>query len=223
MMPLFALLVLQVAVQLAEAARLRSPKQRKAEKQAMIRIKRTLVRTQVKQVPSNEFTEDAQAMKAFPMDTMGDPTCRPKCFWTCNKAICDETCEPLCSAPVCQARCPDVNYKDCVETCDEPDCVVVCPQQKCAMAHCPQCKTVCKAPTCKITCPAPQDCESLCAMPLCEWKCKEPEKCPEPQCQMHCNQETSCQINAVSRPLPDPVDKRIMSTANAKLGDSGFF
>merc|ERR1719214_386937 len=88
--------------------------------------------------------------------------CHPRCVWHCTDPVCDQTCWPVCKAPNCQVRCPQITTDYCAESCDEPDCAVICPKKaNCTMHTCQECSTVCKKASCQITCSAPP-CQSIC-------------------------------------------------------------
>jgi len=176
---------------------------------------------EVKQMPSNSFTEDSAMMATFPQDVTTVPGCNPKCWYSCTNPICEESCEPLCTTPMCQTRCGGIDYKKlCKQTCDQPDCFVVCPQNRCSMGHCPECKTLCGSPKCTTECGQnPHNCNAVCALPVCEWKCKIPE-CPKPECKMECEDKLDCSDKGdkAVKPMPDPSDGEwVASSAEAKI------
>lgn len=168
-------------------------------------------------VDAHEFSEDVHAMYRWPSPTGGSNPCHPRCIWHCTDPVCDETCEPVCKAPNCQVRCPQLTEDYCAETCDEPDCAVICPKKaNCTMQTCQECSTVCKKSTCHMSCSAPP-CHAVCEDPHCDWICKKPEKCPKPDCQMTCEQPKGCMVGGPNRPLPETVDTIIRSQSIAKL------
>lgn len=169
-------------------------------------------------VPADRFSANVQDKNMAPDLALGKAGCHPRCVWHCTDPVCDMTCEPVCKAPECETRCPQIDTSLCSSKCTDPDCAVVCPKKpKCESGSCPdKCNTVCGKPKCTVMCEAPP-CHSICADPKCEWTCKEPEACPKPQCQMQCEQPKGCLTGQMVVPLPDVIDQLIRGQAAAKV------
>merc|ERR1719265_3002666 len=89
-----------------------------------------------------------------------------KCDWNCTTSVCEETCEPVCSAPTCETRCSVLDLSACHLDCNHADCVTVCPHN-CTQGPClkKSCRTECGNPKCKLNCPKEQECKKLCSTP----------------------------------------------------------
>lgn len=159
--------------------------------------------------------------------SQADP-CNPVCRWTCDNAVCEEVCAPLCEPPRCETRCRAFDTSQCTESCSEPQCTVTCPNSRCEKTHCSGCFTSCQKPSCFLNCSShAQSCDTVCEDPVCEWDCQKPATCPAPRCKMQCDMPKACATRSVE-PLKPAADGETVVTFSAhappapRLGGDGW-